>query len=613
MTSIDQILQAAWEHHKAGRLPQAEANYQKVLQVSPNHPDALRLLGLIALHEGKNNIAVELIGKAIAANPSDPSNYGNLGNALQAQNKLDEAIESYHRALSINPNFAEVYYNLGLALQAQGKLGKAIESYRRAVSLKPDYAKAHYNLGLALQEQGKLEAAIESYRRAISFKPNFAEAYYNLGVVLQAQDYLDAAVESYRRAISLKPDYAKAHYNLGLALHVQGNPDAAIESYQRAISFKPDFTEAYTNLGTLLKEKGKLDDAVVIYRRAIALKPDCSEVHNNLGVVFLEQGQLDKAADCYRQALLFKPDYTEAYINLGSFLIDTGKLPEARTLAGHGLERVLDESWHIASFALVACWIDGLYAEAEALVKRYLDTVLSYSTHSKHRVFFMYVVELMQHKEARTDMYAIEAESPIIILGDSHSLSPANTSFDWMGVRVKAFSRFVYGVKMFHLASTVKKQYSIHLSAHLKAINPASHLLFTIGEIDCRPDEGIWKVSRKGRVPISGIITSTVDGYLDWIATHVAGRDFASITIQGVPAPNYRLEEMNDLGDRQAFLDMISAVNNRLKTGANSRGWKFLDVYAATAGEDGLSNGKWHMDNYHLQPALYAEAYKWIK
>lgn len=198
--SAREALQAALEHHQAGRLPQAEALYQQILQATPNHPDALHLLGVLAHQAGKNQIAVELISKAIGAKPS------NL-----------------------------MHYNLGLALNAQGKLNAAVASYRNALLLKPDYAEAHNNLGLVLQAQGKFDEAIESYRRALLHRPNYVEAHNNLGNTLQAQGKLDEAVEHYHQAILLKPGYAEAYYNAGLALRAQGMIDEAIASHQRAL------------------------------------------------------------------------------------------------------------------------------------------------------------------------------------------------------------------------------------------------------------------------------------------------------------------------------------------------------------------------------------------
>ncbi|MBI1991215.1 MAG: tetratricopeptide repeat protein, partial [Betaproteobacteria bacterium] len=191
-TSIPEAIQTAREHHQAGRLLQAEAIYRQILQAAPNHPDALHLLGVIAHQTGKNELAVELISKAISVNPSS-SMYCNLGFALNDQGKLDAAVESYRKALSIKPDFAEAHSNLGIALQQQGKLDAAIESYQKAASIKPDFAEVHSNLGIALQQQGKLDAAVESYRKALSIKADFAEVHSNLGIALKDQGKLEAA------------------------------------------------------------------------------------------------------------------------------------------------------------------------------------------------------------------------------------------------------------------------------------------------------------------------------------------------------------------------------------------------------------------------------------
>src|SRR3974390_1033170 len=62
-------LVAAFKHHKAGRLERAEALYRKVLQKMPSNPDALHLLGVIALDRGHLDQAIQLISKALAVHP----------------------------------------------------------------------------------------------------------------------------------------------------------------------------------------------------------------------------------------------------------------------------------------------------------------------------------------------------------------------------------------------------------------------------------------------------------------------------------------------------------------------------------------------------------------
>jgi protein O-GlcNAc transferase len=327
--SILQAIQIAREHHQAGRLPQAEAIYQQILQVEPNHPDALHLLGLIARQGGKNGIAVGLMSKAIRINPSNPIYYINLGNALKDQGQLEDAILNYRQALSIKPDFAEVHNNLGNALKEQGNLEAAIESFRRSLALKPDFAETHSNLGNALKDQGQLEEAIACYGQALLLRPDYAEAYNNLGSALKAQNNLDAAVGSYRKAVSLKPDFVDAHNNLGNALMAQGKLEAAVVSFHQSLLLKPDFAEAHNNLGNALKDQGRLDAAVESFQKALTFKPDFAEAHSNLGLALQKQGKLDEAIARYNKALSIKPDYAEAYNNLGLALQEQGKLNEA--------------------------------------------------------------------------------------------------------------------------------------------------------------------------------------------------------------------------------------------------------------------------------------------
>ena len=67
--TIQQAIDLGVQHHKAGRLPQAESIYKQILQSDPDQPAALHLLGVIAHQTGKNDTAVDLITQALALKP----------------------------------------------------------------------------------------------------------------------------------------------------------------------------------------------------------------------------------------------------------------------------------------------------------------------------------------------------------------------------------------------------------------------------------------------------------------------------------------------------------------------------------------------------------------
>jgi protein O-GlcNAc transferase len=277
----------ALRQHQAGDLKEAEQLYRQILRADPRHADALHFLGVLSHQTGRHDIAVDLIGKAIAQNGRVPAFHNNLGIILFEQGKLDAAVASYQRAVAFKSDYVEAHYNLGVALQAQGKLEEAVASYGRALTYKPDYAEAHCNVGIVLLEQGRLDEAAACFERTLSHKPDHAEAHNNLGNVLKEQGKLDEALASYGRALTYKPDYVAAQSNLGILLLEQGKLDEAVASFGRALSQSPDHAEAHSHLGNALKEQGKLDEALASYRRAVALKPDYAEARLGLAIAVI--------------------------------------------------------------------------------------------------------------------------------------------------------------------------------------------------------------------------------------------------------------------------------------------------------------------------------------
>lgn len=197
---------------QAGRYAEAAAIYCQILAVTPDHADALHLMGLVAYHEGDYAGAVDWIMRALSKHESEIF-YGNLGNALGARGMRAAAMESFRQAIALKPDYVHAHNNLGNMLRDEGRFTQAVESFKTVITLQPDYAEAHNNLANALVDLGDLDAAIEAYRRAIALKPGLLEARSNLLFILSYRDdlsqaaYLDEAVEFGRIATAQAKPY----------------------------------------------------------------------------------------------------------------------------------------------------------------------------------------------------------------------------------------------------------------------------------------------------------------------------------------------------------------------------------------------------------------------
>jgi tetratricopeptide (TPR) repeat protein len=341
-------LAAGLEHHRVGRLERAESLYRQFLRKSPDNPDALHLLGVIAAARGQAQEAVRLISRALAR----------------------------------VPNFAEGHSNLGNALRAVGRPAEACDSYRRAIALRPDFAAAHTNLGLALCELGQFAAAAGSCRRAVELDPNNAEVHVNLAVVLRRAGRLEATAVALRRAADLNPGAAELHIDLADVLVELRHFERAAACYQRAIELDPRQAGTHRGLATSLRSLGKLDAAIAHYSDALTLNPDEALPWNDLGRCFLALGRFEEAAEAFRRALAADPDLADAYRNLAACRLLSAKdaefvaglaaqqsLPsEVRATAGFAHGKALDDLDRYDEAFVAYDAANRLYRDARAAV-----------------------------------------------------------------------------------------------------------------------------------------------------------------------------------------------------------------------------------------------------
>jgi GT2 family glycosyltransferase len=106
MTDLQTILNDAVQRHRDGDLTAAAQGYRTVLRHIPAQPDALHLLGLVRLRQGRVGVGGALMRQAIACRPDHADWYCNLGHAdLAAAGEeaagVEAAVRRYGQALSL--------------------------------------------------------------------------------------------------------------------------------------------------------------------------------------------------------------------------------------------------------------------------------------------------------------------------------------------------------------------------------------------------------------------------------------------------------------------------------------------------------------------------------
>jgi tetratricopeptide (TPR) repeat protein len=241
------MLALAAEHHKEGRMAEAERLYREVLSSNPDNVDALRFMGMIAYGAGKLEEAAHIFQRVVDQAPDFVAALIDLGRTLKDLSRFEDAINCFKNVVRLEPENAKGHYLLAGTLSPAALNYEAIESFQRALELRPDHAGAWLGLGHALKTVGRQEEAIDAYRECIRLKPDSGPTYWslaNLKTYKLSDDDIEIMVEKLEQGglsdeseVNFLFALAKAHedrgdYEAAWKYYEQGNTTRrALESY----------------------------------------------------------------------------------------------------------------------------------------------------------------------------------------------------------------------------------------------------------------------------------------------------------------------------------------------------------------------------------------------
>lgn len=216
--TLDEALALAVRAHQAAQLDAAELIYRRILEVTPEHPDALNFLGVLTHQRGDSDGAIALIRRAIAHDATLPDRHVNLGNILAECGDLEAAAAAYRDAIALaaspTPALAHAWNNLGAVLRNQERYDEAAEAYAKAIEILPRYVEAYNNYGNLLASRGRVHEAVASYCRALTVAPRHAHSRKLLGIAYYTLGQVEEAAKLYRDWVADEPDNPIARHML---------------------------------------------------------------------------------------------------------------------------------------------------------------------------------------------------------------------------------------------------------------------------------------------------------------------------------------------------------------------------------------------------------------
>jgi tetratricopeptide (TPR) repeat protein len=319
-------LERAIALHESGRLADAEAAYLQILDVDPNQPDALNLLGVILQNRGEFARSIELISRALEIDADFPEALTNLARAQCAFGQPQRAVDAARRAMALDTELPVAPLILCRALLELKDFPAACVAGGQATGLAPESCEAHALLGQALSGWGDWTESAACYQVALDLKPAQTAVRVKLAAALTEGGHYEPAIAHLRQAATEAPNAFPYHAALGVALRRSQDVRGSMAAFQRALELSSNWPEVWRMQGENFDALGRFDDAAICYRRSLELEPSSAATRRNLA----EIGRLD--------------DESTQIARLGEVLVNADVPATDRIAAGFALGTLFDRS-----------------------------------------------------------------------------------------------------------------------------------------------------------------------------------------------------------------------------------------------------------------------------
>ncbi len=361
---------AAQQAQSAGNFGLAVQEYQAVLKLSPNLPEAEANLGLIYYLQTRYQESAQAFEKALSAKPDVRGAHLFLGIDYAKLGHVKQAIPFLRQAVEQEPANKIARSWLCTVLWDAGDEALAMDELRRAARMFPNDADILFLLGQAYRNAadeetgGGHDSAARSYRektlavlsQMLAADPNSVRTHQLFGQVLAESGKNDEALAEYRKVESKTPSVVGLHFAIGELLWKMNKPGEALAEFQQELRLNPGYAEASAAEGSILVIEHQPDRAIPHLEKALALKPGLLLAHRELGKAFYQSHQYAKAEREFLSALKDDPDGDVHYL-LATVYKQLGNQAKAGAFFAEA-RRIKSRRWETDSKQLTAAQSD---------------------------------------------------------------------------------------------------------------------------------------------------------------------------------------------------------------------------------------------------------------
>lgn len=336
----------------------------RILAKNPNSYAGHRVLGYIALFDGRTEAARESFTKALALRPSDADTTAMLMQVLERSGDT-KAAEQLGRSYIGKHSSESLVYEILARLYTDGGRGVDAEKVlEEQVAANPNSVNAIVRLAAYYHGRKEVDKAAQTLG-SLNDSKRFPEGKFAIADFYERAGQLE---EAFAKFAACPGSAACGKRQIGIRL-VQGRFAEALPLVEAALGKDPNDAELLRSKALILAEGNqRIDDAVEQFRRAVKADPQQYQTRFHLGRLLVRKGDVAGGEAELKEALRLAPGAIEVSLGLASASLL--RLDYAGALRYS--ERVLDnDARNEAALLTRMAALRGLgrFAEARAILR----------------------------------------------------------------------------------------------------------------------------------------------------------------------------------------------------------------------------------------------------